>query len=172
MNLITTYTGKQIDIFNLQLEDICIQDIAHSLSLQCRAMGHLDRFYSVAEHCYWLSLVVPPELSLEALLHDASEAYITDIPTPIKDAIPQIRTVEKYIQGTISEAFNLSSNYNQLIKKWDREMFIKETQFCFTEFDSRDIRIKEIDSLELIGMKPTQIEKLFLARYKELIDGR
>lgn len=169
--MIVTYTGKEIDIFDIKPSDICIEDIAHSLSLQCRAMGHFDRFYSVAEHCYSLSLVVPTEMAMVALLHDASEAYITDIPTPIKDAIPELRIVEKQIQGVISEYFNLSSDYNSLIKKWDREMFVRETQLLFTEFDSRYPRIKKIDEFKLVGYKPQDIERLYLARYNELLES-
>ena len=60
-------------------EDIEPRDIAHALSLLCRYGGHVDRFYSVAEHCVLMSEAVAPEHALYALLHVATEAYVVDV---------------------------------------------------------------------------------------------
>ena len=84
MNLMQTYSGRRIDRFDLDPARVDIVDIAHSLANTCRFGGHCREFYSVAEHCVRVSSVVPKTDALWGLMHDAAEAYIGDIPTPIK----------------------------------------------------------------------------------------
>jgi hypothetical protein len=81
---ISTYTGRPFWPCDPRIEDVDTDDIAHALSLQCRFAGHVDRFYSVAEHCFRASMIVPYEDALWALLHDAPEAYLIDLPRPLK----------------------------------------------------------------------------------------
>lgn len=84
-----TYTRKQVDPLNLRPEDVCIEDIAHALSMKCRYSGHTAEFYSVAQHCVVAADVMCqsiPHLALTMLLHDAAEAYIPDFPRPVKNA--------------------------------------------------------------------------------------
>ncbi len=83
---ITTYTGLEFDYDDFKPDDIDIRDIAHSLSHLCRFCGHTNIFYSVAQHCLLVSEKIPggPEVKLAALLHDASEAYVGDLPGPLK----------------------------------------------------------------------------------------
>ena len=80
MSYIATSTEKHIDFVNITPDQICIEDIARGLSNECRFAGQLESFYSVAQHSVYVSQIVPPEYALEALLHDAAEAYIKDIP--------------------------------------------------------------------------------------------
>jgi len=87
-NCIRTFTGKYVNVFEPTLEMICIEDIAHALSMQCRFGGHLPYFYSVAQHSINCSFLVDtPCLKLEVLMHDASEAYLLGIPSPIKKGV-------------------------------------------------------------------------------------
>src|ERR1700674_199080 len=65
-------------------EDVCIEDIAHSLSLLCRFTGHVKQFYSVGEHSVRVSYLCPPEYQLWGLLHDAGECYAGDVNRPLK----------------------------------------------------------------------------------------
>ena len=83
---ITTYTGKKFYFDDITPDQIDIEDIAHSLSMICRFMGHSHQFYSVAQHSLLIDrrIVGPPGLHLAALLHDAAEAYVNDLATPLK----------------------------------------------------------------------------------------
>ena len=88
MSWITTQSGKHFDFNNLSAADICIEDISCALSNLCRFTGHVQDFYSVAQHSVHVSYLVPPEFALEALLHDAAEAYCNDISAPRKRLLP------------------------------------------------------------------------------------
>jgi len=101
-NFITTYTGKKFHYLNPSLGEVDIIDIAHHLSLKCRFIGACKQFYSVAEHCVRVSYILSPELQLSGLLHDATEAYIPDIPRPIKIHFG-LRVVEDVIFKTEKE---------------------------------------------------------------------
>lgn len=103
--VIRTFTGKYIDVFNPKPEDICIEDIAHALSNICRFGGHTFKHYTVAEHSVRVSMIVSERNKLAALLHDASEAYLLDIPTPIKKALPDYYKWEYALMEVIAEKF-------------------------------------------------------------------
>lgn len=84
-NWITTFTGRVVSPLALEPCDVCIEDIAHALSLRCRYGGQCKRFYSVAEHCCRVAWALPYPSKLYGLLHDAFEAYTADICGPIKN---------------------------------------------------------------------------------------
>lgn len=117
-NCIRTHTGKYIDVFNLNIEDIDIKDIAHALSQVPRFGGHLPRFFSVAQHSINCTKITKNN-KLEALLHDASEAYILDMPKPIKNRLPDYCKLEKYIMGKIFTKFDLNYPISKEVKKKD-----------------------------------------------------
>lgn len=101
---IETFTGKKFHFLNPQPDEICIEDIAHALSNTCRFTGHCSFFYSVAEHSISVAKLTD---SLEGLLHDASEAYITDISSPLKPLLSNYRDIERRITKAIERQFNL-----------------------------------------------------------------
>lgn len=109
---IETFSGKKIDPFDADPKDVDIIDIAHSLAMQCRFNGHCTEFYSVSEHCvntakYVLETI--PKASkltaLFALLHDASEAYLCDIPRPLKPKMKKYLEWEKNMSTIIFAKF-------------------------------------------------------------------
>lgn len=115
MSWMQTHTGRHIDSakpLEIADEDIDIRDIAWSLSMLCRYNGHCDRFYSVAEHCCHLfDAINGDEMDVRAaiLLHDASEAYLSDIPRPLK-VQPQMefyRELEKQWMNRIYQRFRI-----------------------------------------------------------------
>lgn len=105
-------TGSKIHFTPLEpdKEQICIVDIAHSLSLMTRANGHFPEFYSVGQHCIHCyeeaaARGYSHRLRLACLLHDASEAYIADITRPVKKNLPQYLAIEKTLQDAVYEKF-------------------------------------------------------------------
>lgn len=108
---------------SIAAEDICAEDIAHALSLLCRGGGHLKYFYSVAQH----SLNCMKEAKargwsdrtqLACLLHDSSEAYLSDIIRPVKEHLRDYHKIEKNITDKIFEYFDLKDLGDEESKKW------------------------------------------------------
>jgi len=129
---IQTFTGKKFFPLTPDPELICIEDIAHSLSMQCRYNGHSKQFYSVAQHRVILSqkFFSSRDMQLAALLHDASEAYLSDIPRPLKN-LPQFafyRQVEDRLSQLIYSRFGVKIDRDEqaLIKAYDNEMIYHE----------------------------------------------
>lgn len=119
-NSIRTYTGLYMNISLPTLEMVCIEDIAHGLSNQCRFGGHLPEFYSVAQHCVLCSELADREYRLQALMHDASEAYLIDIPTPIKRLLTNYKELEDDLMSLIAKKFNFSYPLNEHVKQIDQ----------------------------------------------------
>ncbi len=105
---ITTFTGKKFHYLNPHPDEICIEDIAHALALTCRFGGHCREFYSVAEHSYRVSMIVDKEDKLAALLHDAHEAYLHDVPRPIKHDIIGYSEIANIVQYAIQSKFHIN----------------------------------------------------------------
>lgn len=116
---IQTFTGKAFYPLNPDPKKIDIVDIAHSLSMQCRYNGHTLRFYSVAEHCVTLSYAVDDVNALWALLHDASEAYLSDVPRPIKHLLTGYAEAERRLEDMIFTHFGLSGPVPAQVKDFD-----------------------------------------------------
>lgn len=96
-----TYSGRKFPIFAPELTDYHIEDISSSLSKQCRFNGHTKRFYSVARHSLNVFKIVSPRAKPWALMHDASEGYVSDIITPLKRYLPLAKDAEKMIQNDL-----------------------------------------------------------------------
>ncbi|MEL7941006.1 phosphohydrolase [Pseudomonas delhiensis] len=107
MSWILTNSGQRFDILEPNSSMVQPQDIAHSLAMQCRFNGHCGTFYSVAQHCIIVASLVPAEYKLQALLHDATEAYIGDIVRPVKQAVPELRQIEQRIWHAICARFDI-----------------------------------------------------------------
>lgn len=106
-NFIQLYSGKSMYFLEPKEEDIDIFDIAHTLSLLCRYGGHCREFYSVAQHSVHCAEQASPENKLEALLHDATEAYLVDMPRPIKQVLPGYKDIERNLDIVIRKKFDL-----------------------------------------------------------------
>lgn len=94
-NAVETFTGKFVDTYNPSVEDIVLEDIAHALSSLCRFSGHCKHFYSVAQHAVMVSkrlekLGHPKHVCFAGLHHDDAEAYLTDIPRPMKPLLQPV----------------------------------------------------------------------------------
>jgi len=110
MKFIITYSGEEFTPLDPNIDQIHIEDIAHSLSLLCRANGHIDYFFSVAQHSLNCTAEAKARgysmrLQLACLLHDASESYISDLTRPVKYYITQYKEVETRLQAVIYNKF-------------------------------------------------------------------
>lgn len=107
---IETPSGLIFDLLEPDPAMVRIEDIAWSISRQCRFNGNTRFFYSVADHCVYVGNLLPPEIRIFGLLHDAHEAYLGDIASPIKELLgkERIRQIEKKIDVAIYEALGLN----------------------------------------------------------------
>ena len=126
-------TGRAVYPLDLRSEDVDPLDIAHSLSLMCRFNGHCKAFYSVAEHSLRVLKCVQDanlDLSVQqwALMHDAAEAYMTDIPRPIKRSISGWKEVEARIEEAISEKFGIPLPIPAAVKHADSTLLATEAR--------------------------------------------
>lgn len=167
-NWIQTYTGKIFNYDDMKYENVCIEDIAHSLAFQCRWCGHSKRFYSVAEHSINVSKeFVDSNMQLLALLHDATETYITDMPSPLKHHVfEKIKPFEDKIEKIILKKFNLELNDNihKQIKKADvRWLNIEYYNLFEQHFVPIDYQIRHLDCYN-----PQEAEQEFLKLFEKL----
>lgn len=121
-----TYSGNKFYPDNFKPSDVHLTDIAHALCNICRFGGHCDIHYSVAEHSLHVAELVK-EHKLTALLHDAAEAYLGDIPTPIKAYLPEYKAMEKKVLDAIYERFDIEP----LLGREKRELkFVDTVMVC------------------------------------------
>lgn len=128
---ILTFMGVEFWPIDPRPEEILIQDIAHALSMQCRYSGHVSQFYSVAEHSVRVAEAVPDKDRLWALLHDASEAYLVDLPRPIKrytDIGRHYRIAEDRLMRVICRRFGLPEEQPESVTRADEAMLCVEAK--------------------------------------------
>lgn len=128
-----TYTGRQFWPLDPRPEEIEIEDIAHAIANQCRFAGHCRVFYSVAQHSVLVSLLAGEHDRMAmraALLHDASEAYVVDVPRPLKRFLPNYAEIEDRVMRAIEVRFDLETGIleHPSIKHWDEVMLATEAR--------------------------------------------
>lgn len=166
--MMQTFTGKAIDLVNFNEDDVRLPDIAHALSLLNRFTGHTRFPYSVAQHSVIVSKLVDQRYALWGLLHDASEAYIGDVSTPLKMILPNYRELEEQIQRTIITKFGL---------KWPMPHEVKEADLQALVAEKRDIVpgghewgiSADAAPVTIVGMDWQEAKSQFIDRFKELV---
>jgi hypothetical protein len=149
-------------------EDIEPTDIAHALGMLCRYGGHVDRFYSVAEHCVLMSLSVPQEDALAALLHDATEAYVVDVPRPIKRLMPEYEVIEARVWSVIAERFGIPATLPDSVHAADNNILFDETAALLpTATWAAELGLSPI-GVTITGWDPVTAESMYLMRLQEL----
>lgn len=107
IGVVETYTGGQFDLFEPDPDEVRRQDIAAGLAHTCRFGGHCKNFYSVAHHSIHVSRELSdetPRIRLIGLLHDAGEAYLGDIPRPLKAKFDLFDQIEEQILDAVWSA--------------------------------------------------------------------
>jgi hypothetical protein len=163
-----TFTGIQFWPMDPREEEIDERDIAHALSLMCRANGHVPHFYSVGQHSILCAKEAKERgyskrIQLACLLHDGSEAYLSDVTRPVKRHLSEYLTIEDRLQGAVYKAFGLnglSDAEAEAIKEVDDALLCHELQSLM----GVGHRIAKIPAKEWdLSFQPMdQVEKEFL----------
>lgn len=167
-NWMQTATGRMFWPLDPRAGEVFIEDIAASLSKQCRFAGHCKAFYSVAEHSVLVSRLVPPEAALHGLLHDASEAYVVDVPRPLKPYLSEYKGIEDRVWEAIADRFGLPREMPSEIKLADNAMLIAEAQQNMLAPPADWKVAGEAAPLTIPLWSPREAEVRFLRRFREL----
>ena len=162
---IRTFTGRYVNPLQLHAGDICIEDIGHHLSNICRYTGACPEFYSVAQHSVYVSTHMwtrydSAEAGLAGLLHDAAEAYLNDIASPVKHS-PQMewyRECEKEAERLVFEVFGLDIDWMAKTKEFDDLLFQQEAGTFW--------RNEHV----FVALSPVEAKGMFMRRYRALLE--
>lgn len=170
MTWILTKSGRKFDFLNPKPEQIHLLDIASGLASECRFAGQTKSFYSVAQHSVQVSWLVSREHAIEALLHDAAEAYCKDIPSPLKALLPEYKEIEHRVQAAINRRFGLPEVANESIKEADLIMLATERRDLMPRHHEEWALLKGVTPLErrIDPMNPYRSYLVFLQRWMEL----
>lgn len=172
---IITFSGIHFSPVSPVQEAIRIEDIAHALSLMTRANGHYPQFYSVGQHCMDCAVLAKAEgrsirEQLACLLHDASEAYLSDITRPVKAELEEYQRIEKRLQEMIYQKYlhgELTAEERQTVKRIDDACLYHE----FLHFKGVALFEKEPQLAERLQYRQRSFEETeasFLCLFHEL----
>jgi 5'-deoxynucleotidase YfbR-like HD superfamily hydrolase len=170
---IQTYSGRRFSPTNPIVNAIVIQDIAHSLSMQCRFTGHVKKFYSVAQHSVLVSYLCNYEDALWGLLHDASEAYLVDVPSPLKRSgkFDSYLEFERNMQAAICKRFELSESEPVSVKKADKLLLATESRDLMSPLRSDWVQPCEPLPFKIDPLSQQDAKDLFMKRFFELTNS-
>lgn len=157
---------------NPTVDSIRIADIAHALSNICRFGGHTSRFYSVAEHSVLVSQVVPAEHAFVALMHDATEAYVCDVPRPLKKMLGKVYAdLEALAWDAICVKYGMDTDLPPCVKEADNAVLLAEKAALLLPAPlpwswadgllPADVKVR--------ALQPKQAKAVFLNRFTELM---
>ncbi len=168
---ISTYTGLKFHFLDPKPEEICIEDIAYALSNTVRWGGHCDPAITVAQHCVIVSRLLRNAgcnhtVQLQGLLHDACEAYIPDIPTPIKPFLKNFHEIEAFIEKVVFAKYQISYPFDPMVKLMDVESY---------KWEARDLMMgnhppPQVPYAPLQVWKAKEAESVFLEVFDSLME--
>lgn len=167
---IETFTGNHFDYESYNDANINIEDIAHALSNNCRFNGHTRQFYSVAQHSVLVSHYCDPEDALWGLLHDASEAYLCDIPTPLKNMgyFEQYKKEEAKVMNIIAHKYGLNPTMPASVKVADVRLLWTEKRDLMPDGDWGVDQPYDYIPARIVPLNPEQAKIQFINRFEEL----
>lgn len=173
--IILTSTGDYFDLTDPHNSEINIETIAHALSNICRFSGHCSEFYSVAQHSVLVSKMVPQEHALMGLLHDASEAFLGDVISPLKSMLPEYKTLEARVTNAIYKRFNIGPHQYPTIKKADLMALATERKYLLPATDYEWECLHGINAINVMNVPefrcwgPTEAKDNFYSRYYNIV---
>lgn len=177
---IWTYTGRQVWPLDARVEDIHIEDIAHALSNLCRFTGHTRSFYSVAQHIvlvmdHCARTTTDPAVLLDALLHDATEAYLNDIARPVKyqPHLDRYREAEAELNAVIRSRFFLPTEMSELVKEADDVLLAAEIRDLMPSPPPAWVAVAEGAGVPVVApLQPVAAKRLFMEAFIRLDAAR
>ena len=171
-----TVSGRRVNPFDPDPSQLDVEDIARALANVCRFGGHSRAFYSVAQHSVIVSELVEQrggdaEDVFAALMHDAAEAYLGDMPHPLKHRSPlgaAFKDAEDHLERALRERFGIKPDVPE-IKRADRALLATERRaFSGENWHWPELEGVEPLDLELTAWSPERAAAEFTARYAEL----
>lgn len=183
---IITGSGGAFNILEPNQDDIHVEDIAQALSMQCRFNGHCLSFYSVAQHSIHVAELYeesyPPQNDgiMFALMHDAPEAYIGDVVTPLKQLLTEYKAIEARVEQAIMFKFGVFSDLTQIrpcVKAVDTLMLLAErrdllppSKVVWNIHNTSHVNLDLVP--EIVPWPQEEAYERFIAFYERIHDGR
>lgn len=173
----TTYSGNKFFPLDARPEEVKIEDIAHALSLICRYGGHARQFYSVSQHSRHVAELLAKThgddtLTLQGLIHDATEAYLGDMVRPLKLSMPEYCSIEERLDAVIHEALEVPYPCfeDRAIIKWaDNTLLMTERRELVNHSNFEwNIKEKPLDDLKIIPESPAGAKSNFTELWNQL----
>ncbi len=123
---IQTATGLYFNFRGMTDNEIVMEDLASALSKICRFTGHCKEFYSVAQHSVMVSYIVPPQFTFQGLMHDAHEAYVGDVSSPLKQLIADYKKLERQVESRVRFCYGLPYELDPSVKEADLVALVTE----------------------------------------------
>lgn len=168
---VVTLSGSRFSILKPDPDAVKIEDIACALARQARFNGHTRFFYSVGQHsCLGAQVSPTKDVALQMLFHDATEAYVGDLVSPVKALLPDFEIIESRIHWAIAQKFGLEYPMPKIIKQIDRRLLATEIRDLITK-DLKSWNIKEDEPFDfpIIPWPPEVTEARFLEMARELM---
>jgi hypothetical protein len=169
---IATVSGGRIHPLDPRPEEIRVRDIAHGLAHTCRYAGQCQFYYSVATHARYVSQDLAagfgPEVQLYGLFHDAAEAYVTDVPRPVKRELEGYDPIEERILAAVWASLGVSPPTDEqwtAVMEADDRLFHHEAETLLADFDPPETDL----SYDLSPCAPEQAREAFLTRAERLL---
>jgi hypothetical protein len=162
-------SGAVFDFLDPWSSDFTIEDIAHGLSLICRYAGQCRAFYSVAEHSLHVSEVARG-FELPALMHDAAEAFVGDITRPLKQLVPEFKSIEAEVERAILARFGMSERIPRQVKEADLRVLAAEQAQIMPPGTDSWARVEGVEPAPILveHLAPPEARRRFLARFNQL----
>ncbi len=192
---IRTVSAKKFYPMAPHLNQYDIADIAHAIAHNNRYNGHMDHAYSVGQHSVLVAEQVlemwdvdeetwaanygsdewmeeRSKVGLQALLHDATEAYMPDMPSPIKLCLPDFMEMEEKIKNSIMDAFDLPQEFHPLIEEVDKGIRGSEIKWLFTALKGDDVWAEDIYEIVITPWPVAYTKQRFLDMFNLLESER
>ena len=163
-------SGNYFDFVNPSTDSFTLEDIAQGLANTCRFGGHCHPYYSVAQHCILASHYVPQEHAMAALLHDAAEAFVGDIPSPLKQMLTDFEQFESLAHAAVAQKFKIPEQMHPCIKEVDLRMLATEKRDVMPKTDMDWTILSGIEPFkeQIVPMSQRDAKIGFLVRYVEI----